>query len=366
MLDLSDVLETAPNALVSGLPASASVDLVLTQHPDVGETELPHTGSPDCFDAWENFDIALEETLHTCVNPGTLLAALDRYTDHRIRASILTNPATPRTPEVMDETKRFAADAASDLATGFARHYTNHGQTSYSPTAHADLRDALLCLNEDELHDDILKMLGISLSLTDCRIPYDTFFPEANAARLDEKVTNLLREHYEIIIDRKADGTLVLNPLPGVETQLFRLVGRHPETLTEEEADTVREELLSLSNRHPEIRPDSLLGRLGHNCLHLADFTDNAWLAHAHLSNMAGEPTAAPARWLSEWIEQGLMDDLMSVSEVPWGLARAVGQEAWAVFGDNPSAWALFLSFIQEGWDGTLQELLETVQSASV
>lgn len=364
MLDFSQELETAPNAFVSALPAGAAVDFALSELTNIGESNQPHMASPACLDAWERTDYALKDALHTCANPETLLAAFERYDDHQLLSTVLTNPATPRTAGVAEATANFDA---GELLQAFSEHYAGPRRADYDPAAHADLRDALVAAHTPaEIATSIAAAFSASAHMGAYQIPFDTFFPTSVADVVDSEVSLELYRHHRLIAGRKADGTLEIRPATTSDpscAELLELLGRPPRTLSEAEIDRLRELIISQEDPQDWNLLPSLSARLGHHVLRLSDFDEVNWLSDLDLPYIAGEPTPGRTpRWVQDWLGNGLLaGPSNAVDELPWDLLRAAGEKAWNHLGDNASAWALLLAFLNEGWEGTYDELLETV-----
>lgn len=364
MLDFSQELETAPNAFVSALPAGAAVDFVLSELTNIGESNQPHMASPACLDAWERTDYALKDALHTCANPETLLAAFERYDDDQLMGTVLTNPATPRTTEVAEATAGFEAAV---LLQAFCEHYAGPRRAAFDPAVHADLRAALVAAHTPtEIATSISAALSMTAHMGEYQIPFDSFFPTGVADVVDNEVSLELYRHHRLIAGRKAEGTLEIRPattLGPSSAELPELLGRPAQSLTPTEADRLRELIIGQEDPQDWNLLPALSARLGHHVLRLSDFDEVDWLRDLDLPYIAGEPTPGlTPRWVQDWLDNGLLaGPSNAVDELPWDLLRAAGEKAWDRLGDNASAWALLLAFLNEGWDGTYDELLETI-----
>lgn len=366
MLDIKDALESGPNAFVSALPAGHAVDLVMSQYGDLTESSAPHASSPACLQDWVNSD-NLYLNLSSCTNPETLLVAFERYTSDRIRRVVVTNPATPRTAEVVAATQDLASRGPKTFFEVFAEAYLSVRRAEFDRDTHRDLVDTLE--NEGALFSERggldLLLAGLEatssiLYLIDNRLADDHLFSPAWATEINTTLDRLIMTRSKFVTGRHSDGSLMVDPSEVHSNDLADLLGRHPNSMSSYEKDQLRDLIMDPRDYVTSSREEFVL-RLGAHALTLDDL-QNLPLQWASLRDLTAEPQPEITdTWAEEWAQSGLEPlNKVRVGELPWTLARSAGRELYARMGDDKDAWVTALSLIDDGWDGTLGELAGT------
>lgn len=363
MLNITDVLEEAPNVLVTGCPASQAVDLVMTEYPVVPESVAPHSASPECLPVWADHDV-LAEMLSTCNNPQTLLAALEFSSDLEVVHTVLANPATPRTPEVVALTRTHAEAVTEWLSHRFAQHYLGPRRGEFDRHMHADVLEILERDGGTQVLADLSRE-GLVVDMGDLRHRDDTFFSPAVAERVNRILTRHVGERSCVSRAKGADGDLVISAQPGI-VELCDLVGKHPSKLTDEERARVQELIKEASTDElPRAARKAVLVAAAPT-LSLETLRSLTW-PDIGMADLPMEPTAEyPTAWSRDWAAQGLhpVPELRMV-ETSWQLAADAGAAVWDELGDNREAWIMVLRLIEDGWDGSLQDLIETAEASA-
>ena len=359
MIDLTEILHTAPNVFVSGLPESAAVDLVMSRSDAYLESLAPHNASPAVL---ADTQMPIERFLVSCTNPATLAAAAEW---DRVPAEVLANPATERSERVRSLTATMAG--SGELAKAFSSIFAGPRRVEYDRETHADLLEALEA-DPGILGYELDAVFGFGAE--EDFAPYadtgDLFSNNELNARIRDMATRGLHRTMGRI---DSEGTQLGKHLALVldDPELSNLLATDP---LQADAQTLAELRDAVAASGPD-SPD-----LGPSTAHAAVAALSHWVlgldAAGRFPDVAAVEAAMPRAdispvWAREWIDRGLLADDVGPTyvELPWVVAAEAGRYLWETLGDNQDAWVVALELCSERWDGTIQDLASTAAAAA-
>lgn len=336
MINLSDALRSAPQLFVAGLPASEAVDHILTCF---DEAVLFHTavhmGSPRALEACN--PIYREEFLTMCANPETLAAATESSRGRKQLAAAVTNPATPRTAKVEKLTRDLPLDL---LLKYFTLQLLGDLSAHFAPETHEDLI-ARVAAHPEELTQNFR----------------DSYAPEFMATTELPDLDALFSD-YPDVAGRLKKCRETMRSCTVHET-IHHFHGRNPAGLTAEEWAELHNRGLEDIDR--SIREPEHVEIYGHT-LTLSELVehglpaDDLWI-DAHVADYT------PV-WVQEWIDRGLTE-VEGVVSAGYPVLAPLGRHLWEELDSSSPAMILAVDLIVNEWDGTLQELVETVKATT-
>lgn len=360
---LRDQLEYDPMLFVTGLPASPAVDYMMSLPCDLPASN-PAVIHEASFEGLQD----LPSRVASCMNPDTLLQVVERTeasgsrSSHALQVEALTNPCTPRTDLVQRRTLEFLTNRPERLAAPFARYYATARSTQYDRDTHADLLYAISHVTANSLTTALLGAawnVG-SAAVNDPRFERPRLFDDLLQSVFD---SHLQREH----ASRKNEDTDLPVEIPGFPV-LSELLNRRPDSLTADEQATAVQLL-------HEYRSQGTSAALPGLAVWLLD--------HHELSHPGAQPPHHPpvapypgpmvverwARSLVEDPEGGELSLRTSPSRPepdPGPIAKAAGHMAAERFGmEDTALWATMVNLLEEGWEGSIVELLDTVAATA-
>lgn len=351
---LAQQVRDDPLLFVTGLPASPAVDFLLSfpvTRPCALEYHT-HAGSLATLRRHR-------PRVAACQNPNTLLHALERppaRAGKQFLPRLLTNPATPRTDEVRRHTQSLPID---QLLNAFCLQYSSPRRSEFHRRTHTDLLQLVEQAPEELLRPAVEEASWhFSSSSIDPRTPRPRLLIGAGLVGLEDSSLGSLGPPLSKLGSVGTDGTFRVTGL--VEERLARWLSHRPGTLTEVE---VKASSALLSD----------LVRSGHRLAPGAAYLGAYMLDHWQVTELDLErilpshPYPGPVS-----VERWAHTALGTTNPPPWvadatpTLAKAAGHFAAERLGlEDVSSWSMLVELLQDGWDGTFKQAVDTVSATT-